>query len=195
LLDQAIAYLEPAPARLLAIAGLSGTGKSTVSRAVAPTVGEAPGAVILRSDIFRKRMMGVEETTKLPPGAYTTEVNDRVFAALAETAAALLQAGHSVIVDAVYGEPHHRAELVAAAQKAGARFDGVWLDAPADVLEQRIAGRRGDASDATVDVLRRQLDHVTRPTDWIQVNAARPVGEIAGEITAMLSPSPSSRGA
>lgn len=188
LLDRAISYLGPAPARLIAIAGLSGTGKSTVSRTVAPAEGEAPGAVILRSDIFRKRMMAVEETTKLPPAAYTPEVTDRVFAALAETATALLQAGHGVIVDAVYGEPRHRADIVAVARKAGARFEGFWLEAPADVLQQRIAGRRGDASDATVEVLRSQMQHIARPTDWIQVNAARPVEEIAAEIRARAVP-------
>jgi predicted kinase len=195
LLDRAIGYLDAAPARLIAIAGLSGAGKSTVSRAVAPTVGEAPGAVILRSDIFRKRMMGVGETTKLPPAGYTPEMNDRVFAALAETAMALLQAGHNVIVDAVYGDPRYRAALASAAGKAGARLQGFWLDAPAAVLESRIMQRRGDASDAAIEVLRSQMEHVVRPTDWIQVHAARPVEEIAAEITAALYPGPSSRGA
>jgi len=187
LLDQAIRYVEPVPPRLIAVAGVSGTGKSTVARAVAPALGEAPGAVILRSDIFRKRMMGVEETAKLPPAAYTTEVSDRVFATLAETAGALLRAGHSVILDAVYGDPRYRADLQAVAQNAGARFDGVWLAAAAEVLEARIKGRRGDASDATVEVLRDQLAHIQPPADWLRVDAARSVDAIAGEIRVRLS--------
>jgi hypothetical protein len=187
LLDQAIRYLEAAPVQLVAIAGLSGTGKSTVSRAVAPSLGNAPGAVILRSDIFRKRMHGVGETDKLPPDAYTVDMNDRVFASLAETAADLLQGGHSVIVDAVYGEPKHRADLAAVAQRTGAAFHGFWLEAPEQVLARRIAGRRGDASDATVDVLRAQMNNITPPADWTRVNAARSVDQIAAEILSKLS--------
>jgi uncharacterized protein len=187
LLDQAIRYLEPAPVRLVVVAGLSGTGKSTVSRAVAPSLGVAPGAVILRSDISRKRMRGVDETTKLPADAYTPAMNDRVFAALAETATALLEAGHSVIVDAVYGDPVYRAALAAAAGKAGVRLRGFWLEAPEQVLASRIASRHGDASDATVDVLRSQMQHITPPADWTHIDAVRPVDQIAADILSRLS--------
>lgn len=182
LLDQAIAYLEPPPAQAVAIGGLSGTGKTTVARAVAPALGPSPGAVILRSDVTRKRMMGVDETTKLPQSAYTPEVNARVFTALAETAGRVLAAGHGAILDAVYGEARERAELEAAAGRAGVRFDGLWLEAPVEVLEKRIGGRRGDASDATVDVLRQQVARIGKPADWTVVDASGPVDQIAAVI-------------
>ena len=50
-------------------------------------------------------------------------------------------------------DPARRAAVSDAAAAAGVPFLGVWLDAPLAVLEARIAGRRGDASDATVAVL------------------------------------------
>jgi uncharacterized protein len=182
LLDQAIRYLEPPAARLVCVGGVSGTGKSTVARALAPHVGDAPGAVILRSDVTRKRLMGVDETTKLPQAGYSDEVTAKVFGTLAETARAILAAGHSVILDAVYGDPALRAQAEAAARAAEAHFDGIWLEAPVDVLEQRITDRRGDASDATVDVLRAQMSKLTPPADWTHVQAGRHVDQIVGEI-------------
>jgi aminoglycoside phosphotransferase family enzyme/predicted kinase len=187
LLDRAIAYLEPPPPRALAIGGPSGTGKTTVARALAPAIGPCPGAVIVRSDVTRKRLAGVNETEKLPPSGYTSEMNDRVFATLAETAAKVLAARHGVVLDAVYGEERHRAALDEVARKAGVRFDGVWLTAPAAVLEQRIGSRRGDASDATVEVLHAQLQRLHKPPDWTAVDAGRPVEEIAGEIARRLA--------
>ena len=51
--------LKPQPPRLLAIGGLSGTGKSTVAYGLAPELGSVPGARVLRSDVIRKRMFGM----------------------------------------------------------------------------------------------------------------------------------------
>jgi aminoglycoside phosphotransferase family enzyme/predicted kinase len=182
LVDRAIAYLEPPPARALAIGGPSGTGKTTVARAVAPALGPCPGAVIVRSDVTRKRLAGVNETTRLPPSGYTLEMNDKVFAALAETAAKVLGARHGVILDAVYGDGRYRAALEEVARQAGVRFDGIWLTAPAEVLEERIGGRRGDASDATVEVLRAQLQGLQKPPTWTAVDASGSVERSADEI-------------
>ena len=54
LLDAAISYLEPRSPELIAIGGLREQGKSTIARLLAPAVGAAPGAVILRSDVMRE---------------------------------------------------------------------------------------------------------------------------------------------
>ena len=52
-LAAAEAYLAPAAPVMLAIGGLPGTGNSTQARRLAPELGPAPGAVILRSDEIR----------------------------------------------------------------------------------------------------------------------------------------------
>ena len=59
--------IAPPPPRLIAVGGLSGTGKSVLARALAPHVAPAPGAVLIRSDVERKAMFGVAQTEKLPP--------------------------------------------------------------------------------------------------------------------------------
>ncbi|HSC17955.1 MAG TPA: AAA family ATPase [Rhizomicrobium sp.] len=171
LLREAIGYLSPARPRLVVIGGLSGTGKTTVARTLAPTIGKAPGAIVLRSDVIRKHLCGVPELERLPATRYDRETTRRVYSAIAATAGLLLRGGHSVIADAVYGWPGERAEIEAAARNCGAAFLPIWLTAPVQILEERIGARRGDASDATVEVLHRQVESIEGPTDWHRVDA------------------------
>ena len=53
---------------LVAVGGLSGTGKSVLARALAPSLLPAPGAVILRSDVMRKRMFGAQRNRQAAAG-------------------------------------------------------------------------------------------------------------------------------
>jgi predicted kinase len=174
LLQHAIAYLGSPPPRLVAIGGVSGTGKTTLANALAPLFGACPGAVVIRSDVIRKQLMGVEETTRLAETAYTPEMTRTVYARLAVIAASVLAAGYSVVADAVFGQPEERAQIRAAAAQAGVPFDGLWLEGPGGLLADRIARRRDDASDATAQVLQAQLRFVTRPVDWQPLDAAMP---------------------
>ncbi len=52
-------FLAPPPPRLVAVGGFSGSGKSRLARDLAPLLGAAPGAVVLRTDVIRKRLAGV----------------------------------------------------------------------------------------------------------------------------------------
>lgn len=178
-LDLALAYLDAPSPRLIAIGGLSGTGKTTLARALSPLIGPAPGAVVLRSDVIRKRLMGVEETARLPGSAYAPEINARVFSEMAKTAARILAAGHAVVMDAVYGLEEERMDIAKAAARAGVPFDGLWLEADAEILARRIYGRERDASDATLAVLRKQLTAIASPANWTKIDAGRTPEAIA----------------
>lgn len=168
--DLAEAALAPPPPLLLAIGGLSGTGKSTLARAIAPRIGALPGALLLRSDVIRKRLAGVPPERRLPESCYTPEWTERVYDALLRRAVAGLGGGHSVIADAVSGQAGQRAALEAAARQTGARFLGIWLEAPLAVREARIGRRAADASDADVVVARRQ--HEPGDLGWWRLDAA-----------------------
>ncbi|WP_371823083.1 AAA family ATPase, partial [Microvirga sp. HBU67558] len=74
--------LEPARPVVVAVGGLSGTGKSTIASLVAPHLGPAPGARILNSDRIRKQIHGVPTNTRLPDQAYRQDVSDQVYATL-----------------------------------------------------------------------------------------------------------------
>lgn len=172
LLDDAIGYLRDSPTRLIILGGLSGTGKSTLARQTAPVVGRAPGAIILRSDVIRKKICGVSETDRLPQDGYSVDVNARVYSLIAQRAKKLLAGGHSVIADAVFGSSEERKKVEDAASCSGAEVRAVWLDAPVDVLEQRLSARQGDASDATIEVLHRQVHTVAVPKGWVKLDVS-----------------------
>ena len=171
-LAAALAYLRPAPALVVAIGGLPGTGKSTLARALAPDLGRAPGALVLRSDEIRKRLHGVAPEARLPPAAYAPDVSARVFAQLTAAAGEAAAGGQATIGDATFLDPAHRAAIAAAAKAAGATFLGLWLEAPLAALEARVAGRTGDASDATVAVLHAAaVGGHAAPTGWVRIDA------------------------
>lgn len=170
--EAAIAHLSPPPPRLAAVGGLSGTGKSTFSRRIAPALGPAPGAVVIRTDEVRKRLMKVPPFERLPASAYTGDLYPRSYDTLIENARTLLKAGHGVVLDATFIDPALRARVEQLAVDCGVPFDGVWLDAPLEVLEARVARRTNDASDATVETLQDQLARHTSEVAWRRVDAS-----------------------
>ncbi len=169
-LAAARAYLARPPACVLAIGGLPGCGKSTLARLLAPDLGRAPGAVILRSDEVRKRQHGVAPEARLPPDAYAEAANAAVNAALLDQARVVAEGGHAVILDATFIDPELRRAAAAAARDASVPFLGVWLDVELAELEARIQARRDDASDATLAVLRRTAAVDTGAMDWMKVD-------------------------
>lgn len=169
--DAALAYLAPPPARLVAVGGLSGTGKTTLARRLAPEFGAPPGVIHLRSDVERKALLGRAETDRLGPEGYAPEMTARVYARLAGLAARVLRAGHGVVVDAVFATPDERRAIEAVARGHGVPFIGLWLEAPEKVMVERVESRRHDASDATAEVVRRQLGYALGEIGWTRLAA------------------------
>jgi aminoglycoside phosphotransferase family enzyme/predicted kinase len=175
--------LAPSSPRLLVIAGRSGTGKSSVARELAPGLGAMPGAFLLRTDVIRKRLFGREPTERLPATAYAPEISARVFDELADRARVLLRAGRTVIADGVYGEPEQRRRIERVAVELGVPWRAVWLEAERTVLESRVSGRTGDASDADLIVVRRQAVGIDEAeVGWPRVAADRPLATVAAEV-------------
>lgn len=165
-------YLSPPRPSLVAIGGLSGTGKSTLAASLAPLLGPAPGALILRTDVERKRLFEVRETERLPADRYTERFSDEVYALLYQKTERALAAGHAVIFDGVSAKPAERETIAAIAARLGVDFKGLWLDAPLEVQIGRVAQRIGDASDSTPDVVRTQSARDLGEMTWSRIDAS-----------------------
>lgn len=158
--------------RVVAIGGLSGTGKSTLARGLGGDIGGAPGARILRSDVLRKRLAGVRPEVHLPPSTYTKDASSAVYAELDRLAAQALATYHSVIADAVFGQPAERQVIERVALQAGRPFTGIWLALDEDARVARVESRGPDASDADSQVVRQQTRTVDQPdSDWLVIEA------------------------
>lgn len=174
LLTRARAYLTPPPPRLVAVGGLSGSGKSRMGREVAPFIGAAPGAAVFRTDVLRKQLAAVDPYERLPSDAYTPDMSARTYRALYDHARRALAAGHSVVADAVFARPEERAAIAQVARDASVPFDGLWLEAPPEVARQRVTERKGNVSDATAAVLEAQLQYDLGEITWTRIDTARP---------------------
>ena len=168
----AVDFLRPAPPRLMAVGGLSGSGKTTMALKLAPDIGRAPGAVVVRSDVERKRAAGVGLEERMPAGSYTPDSSAKVYAAMLDRAERVLRAGHSVVLDAVFSKEDERQAAEALAAKVGVPFEGQWLDVPKDVAQARIAARKGDASDATPALVERQFGYDLGEIRWKRLRPA-----------------------
>jgi predicted kinase len=173
------AFLRPAPPRLVAVGGLSGTGKSTLAAALAPEIGRAPGAILLRSDVERKHLFAVEETTRLPDEAYGEAASRETYARLARKAGLALRAGHSVVIDAVLAHARERQAAARLADDLGVPFVGLWLEAPLALRLKRVGVRARDASDADARIVAAQMAAPLAEDGWSAL-------ETAGDLAALI---------
>jgi hypothetical protein len=160
-LDLAERSIRPPAPRLMITHGASGSGKTTGAQPVI----EALGAIRIRSDVERKRLAGLAPLSRtdsaLNDDIYSESATQQTYARLAELAAATIRAGFSVIVDATFLKRHDRVRFRELAERLGVPFLILDFQAHLEVLRQRVALRDAvgrDASEATLDVLRRQLE-------------------------------------
>jgi predicted kinase len=190
----ALSFLTERPKPVLAaVGGLSGSGKSAVASGIAPRIGAAPGAVILRTDVERKRLAGLPPTARGGAALYTADAGARTYARLQQLAAGALAAGVPVVVDAASLQHTERTAMQAVANACGAAFKLLVCQAPTEVLVQRVQARLQagqDASDATPEVLTRQLDWVQWPgpdeaahTLWLDTDA--PLAEVLARVQSL----------
>jgi predicted kinase len=115
-------------------------------------------------------------------------MHDRVYATLFDSARSVLASRYSAIVDAVFGQPNHRAEIARIAMEANVPFCALWLEAPLATLENRITARQGDASDATTRIVRKQIVEIAKPFEWHAIDAGGTPGHTLAAAEAVLVP-------
>jgi aminoglycoside phosphotransferase family enzyme/predicted kinase len=184
--DLAVRLIDRGPPSIVAIGGLSGTGKSVVSRAIAPLLAPPPGARIVRSDVIRKALFGVPETTRLPSTAYEPSVTKAVYSALLQRARDAAEQGCSVVLDAAFLRSEERAAFAATAP-AAVRHIGLFLEADRATRLARFAARENDASDATTAVAVAQEVMTEGDLDWPGIDAGGTPAETLAHCAPFLS--------
>jgi len=164
--------IHPSAPMLVAVGGLSGTGKSVTARALAPVIPPLPGAVVLRTDVLRKQYFQIKETERLPESAYRPEVTAKIYKTLSQRASRILVQGHSVVVDAVFAQVAERTAISEMARKLNVRFCGLFLAADLATRQRRIGQRNADASDATPEIAGLQEKYDIGAMDWAVVDAS-----------------------
>jgi len=146
--------------RLAVACGPIASGKSTGAGWIADRL----GFEWLRSDLERKRMLGLGPTERLPEAEqetlYNEEMDRRTYDFLRDRALEALREGRSVVLDATYRSREDRDRVRRMAEEAGAACRFLFFDAPEEVLAERLKareGRRGEVSDARADLLPRHL--------------------------------------
>lgn len=170
--DMAMNYLRPSSPRLIAVGGLSGSGKSLAGRALAPLLSPQPGARIVRSDTLRKRLMGVHPLDRLDQEGYSREMTEKTYQAVYDEVEMILSAGHSVIADAVFAGEDERRAIAQVAERVGVPFDGLWLEAPEEVMIARVGRRVNNPSDADAEIVRRQLKYDLGEVTWNRIDSS-----------------------
>jgi predicted kinase len=132
---------------LVLVAGLPGTGKSTLARGIA----ERAGFTVIRSDVVRKELVG-KWPDALGEGIYTAEWTERTYAECLRRAEAILADGGRVIVDANFPDEDRRRDFLEAAGRLAVQAVFLWCRASPEIAKRRVSERRGDVSDATVEV-------------------------------------------
>jgi predicted kinase len=170
--DLARLLINPAAPTLVAVGGLSGTGKSVLAHALAPGILPQPGAVVLRTDVLRKQQFGVNETDRLPEEAYQPETTQKIYDLLVQHALRILSQGHSVVVDAVFAQESERAAIRDVAHRLNIGFVGLFLRTDLATRLNRVGRRQGDASDATSEIAGLQEKYDLGTLDWAVIDAS-----------------------
>jgi predicted kinase len=184
--DLAGALLQNAEPRVIAIGGLSGSGKSSAAARLAPGVGAPPGARLVNSDRLRKQLFRVAPTARLPQEAYASEISARVYDDMLRAARRVAMNNWPVIVDAVFDRPPDRAAIEAIARELGVPFNGFWLDADFEQRALRVDARQNDVSDATREVLLAQERHDPGAMQWTRIDASRGLDSVTKEMLKQL---------
>jgi aminoglycoside phosphotransferase family enzyme/predicted kinase len=133
---------------LVLVGGLPGTGKSTLARGLA----ERAGFCVIRSDVVRKELAGLTDKEQGPSafgeGIYAAEWTERTYAECLRRSEGLLFEGNRVLVDANFREEAWRRAFLQAATRSGVPGTLLICQAEPTVVGERLASRRGDASDA-----------------------------------------------
>ncbi|MFE7814314.1 AAA family ATPase [Streptomyces sp. NPDC057433] len=145
-------HLRASTVGLTLVGGLPGSGKSTLSGALADRL----GVTLLSSDRLRKELAGIpaeqSAAADYGEGLYTPEWTARTYAALLDRASTLLSSGESVVLDATWSDAGQREAALRVAERTSADLVALYCRVPGDVSAARLDSRTPGASASDADL-------------------------------------------
>ena len=164
--------LNPKQPVLVASGGLSGSGKSRLSREIAPYIGASPGAIIFRTDVLRKRLKGKLPHERLTKEDYGEETSKKTYEELRKECAKVINAGLPALADGIFASQDERIAIEKLSEELNVKFYGFWMFANKDAQAERVATRKRNPSDATVKVLERQFEKDVGEVTWHKIDTS-----------------------
>jgi aminoglycoside phosphotransferase family enzyme/predicted kinase len=180
-IDIALEHLRAGTVRLILIGGGPGTGKTTLSRALAQEV----GAQVISTDDVRRELQRSGAITgrvgELDAGLYTPANISRVYDEVLRLARQLLARGTSVIIDGTWRDAQQRARARKLADETASAIVEFTCSLSLHEAAKRIQGRHASASDATAEIAAALTEHSTESFDSHRIDTSRPLAESVAE--------------
>ncbi len=170
---------------LLIMAGLVGTGKTSVSEALSRSL----GLTIISADITRKRLAGISPTERrfeqFGGGIYSAEFSRKTYDEMFAQARELLSQGESVILDASFKKRLDRLQARSLAEETDADFAVIECILDEESVKSRLEQRlkEGSVSDGRWEIFKQQKQDFDEITEFpsqnhIILDTSQPMGNI-----------------
>ena len=132
---------------IVLVCGLTGSGKSTISRELACRL-DVP---LINSDVVRKQMASKAGQQIVPfnEGIYSPSMTEKTYAAMAYEAEQQVAKGQGVILDATFSRRAQRQAIVELAKRYGAPVAVIHCAAADATIERRLKERAAAATDVS----------------------------------------------
>ncbi|MFJ1973856.1 AAA family ATPase [Streptomyces sp. NPDC087903] len=188
LVSTTLRHLRTAAVGLTLVGGLPGSGKSTLSGALADRL----GVTLLSSDRVRKELAGIPAEQSAAAGygegLYTPEWTARTYATLLDRAAALLSAGESVVLDATWSDAGQRKAARSVAERTSADLVALHCHVPDDVTTARLRARASGPSDADLGIATAMAARELAWPEAVPVDTTGPLESVVAQALAAVQP-------
>jgi hypothetical protein len=180
-LEIALTHLRAGTVQLIIVGGGPGTGKTTLSRALA----EQSGAEVISTDDVRRELQraGLLAGTAgvLDAGLYTPENVRTVYDEVLRRARSLLSSGTSVILDGTWRDTRQRERARELADQTSSPIVELTCSVPLEKASARIDSRSVTNSDATPQIAAAMADHTDSSIGGHLIDTSQPLPDSVKE--------------
>lgn len=181
-IDIALEHLRASTVRLIVIGGGPGTGKTTLSQALAQEI----GAQVISTDDVRRELQQSGAITgrvgELDAGLYRPENVSKVYDEVLRRARLSLSGGSSVILDGTWRDAHQRERARHVADETVSTIVEFTCSVPLEQASGRIKDRPASSSDATPEIAAALGEFDTESFGTYHIDTSRSLADSVAEV-------------